>query len=54
MKLFIDAIKDKPSVIDEWDDDFWLLLIKRAIVHHNKSITFEFTNTKTITIDAEI
>lgn len=53
MELFIKAIEDKPDVIDAWDDNLWILLIKKAIVHHDKSITFVFNNLSEITIAAE-
>ena len=43
----------KPDVIDAWDDNLWILLIKKAIVHHDKSITFVFNNLSGITIAAE-
>lgn len=53
MELFIASIEDKPDAIDTWDDNLWLLLIEQAVVHHDKSITFKFTNIKEITIVAE-
>ena len=34
-------------------DNLWILLIKKAIVHHDKSITFVFNNLSEITIAAE-
>lgn len=53
MELFIESIKDKPDVIDSWNSDLWILLVDKAIVHHDKSITFVFKNMKEITIAAE-
>ena len=53
MELFIESIKDKPDVIDSWNSDLWSLLVDKAIVHHDKSITFLFKNMKEITIAAK-
>lgn len=53
MDLFIESIKDKPDVIDSWNSDLWILLVDKAIVHHDKSITFVFKNMKEITIAAK-
>ena len=53
IELFIESIKDKPDVIDSWNSDLWILLVDKAIVHHNKSITFVFKNMKEVTIAAE-
>lgn len=53
MELFIESIKDKPDVIDCWNSDLWILLVDKAIVHHDKSITFVFKNMKEITIAAK-
>lgn len=53
MELFIESIKDKPDVIDSWNSDLWILLVDKAIVHHDKSITFVFKNMKKITIAAK-
>lgn len=53
MELFIESIKDKPDVIDSWNSDLWILLVDKAIVHHDKSITFVFKNMKEITIAAK-
>lgn len=53
MELFIKTIENKPNVIDAWDDNLWILLIKKAIVYHDKSITFVFNNLSEITIAAE-
>ncbi len=53
MKVFIINIEDKPNIIEEWDDKLWTLLVEKAIVHHDKSITFEFINKRKVTIEAE-
>lgn len=53
MKVFISTIEDKPEILDEWNEQLWFLLVEKAVVHRDKSITFVFKNQKEITIEAE-
>lgn len=52
LKVFIKALEDKPLVLDEWDNSCWTLFVEKAVVHRDKSITFEFCNGTKIKIEA--
>jgi len=43
--------KGKPLVLDEWDSSCWALFVDEAIVHKDKSITFNFNNGTNIKIE---
>lgn len=44
MEVFIENLKKQPLVVDEWDKTLWALMIEKAIVHQDESITFVFYN----------
>lgn len=50
--LFIKSLAEKPLVLNEWDNSCWALFVDKAIVHKDKSITFNFNNGSNIKIDA--
>ena len=52
MSLFIRALKKQPDILEEWDDTIWTMMVEKAIVHQDRSITFVFYNRKEITIGA--
>jgi len=52
MGLYIRTLKKSPQVLQEWDNTIWTVLVEKAIVHKNKSITFYFYNGNKITVRA--
>ena len=36
----------KESVLDEWNEELWMIMVEKATVHRDKSITFKFYNGK--------
>ena len=54
MKLqsFLESLKQKESVLDEWNEELWMIMVEKATVHRDKSITFKFYNGKETTIAA--
>lgn len=44
MALYIRTLKKQPTVLSEWNDTLWTVMIEKAIVHRNGEITFEFYN----------
>ena len=52
MSLFIRTLKKQPDILEEWDDTIWTMMVEKAIVHRERSITFVFYNGKQITVGA--
>ena len=52
MWLFIRTLKKQPDILEEWDDTIWTMMVEKAIVHRDGSITFVFYNGKEITVGA--
>lgn len=44
LKAFISNLKRVDDKLSEWNEPVWMLLVKSAVVHKNKSITFKFNN----------
>jgi len=44
MKTFVANLSRSEDKIAEWNESIWMLLVKSAIVHRDKSITFKFNN----------
>lgn len=44
MALFIRTLKKQPKFLDAWDDTIWTVMVEKAIVHKEGSITFVFCN----------
>lgn len=42
IKAYVEKLKSSESVIAEWDDMLWMLLIEKATVNHDGKITFLF------------
>ncbi len=36
--------ENKPTVLSEWNDTLWTVMVEKAIVHKNGEITFVFYN----------
>ena len=44
LKAFISHLKRVDDKLSEWNEPLWMLLVKSAVVHKNKSITFKLNN----------
>ena len=44
LRLFIEALKKQPLVLDEWDERLWIALLNKATVFHDGRMVFEFKN----------
>ncbi len=44
MGLYIRTLRKSPQVLTEWNDTLWTVLVEKAIVHRDKTITFVFYN----------
>ena len=42
--LYIRTLKKQPTVLSEWNDTLWTVMVEKAIVHRNSEITFAFYN----------
>ena len=51
MAHFIRTLKRQPEQIDSWNDTIWMLMVEKAVVHRDSSITFVFYNGKEIKVD---
>ncbi|HZK84158.1 MAG TPA: recombinase zinc beta ribbon domain-containing protein [Desulfosporosinus sp.] len=43
-RLFIEAIKKQPLVLEEWNERLWVGLLEKATVFHDGRIIFQFKN----------
>ena len=48
MKTFVANLSRSEDKITAWNESIWMLLVKSAIVHRDKSITFKLNNGKEI------
>lgn len=48
MKSFLSNIKHIDDNLSDWNENVWMLLVKSAVVHRDKSITFKLNNGKEI------
>ena len=51
MALYIRTLKKQPTVLTEWNDTIWIVMVEKAIVHRDKSITFVFYNGSKVKIE---
>lgn len=42
--LYIRTLKKQPTVLSEWNDTVWTVMVEKVIVHRNGEITFVFYN----------
>ena len=50
MGLFIRTLKKQPEVMDTWDDTIWTVMVEKAVVHKDGTITYVFYNGARITV----
>lgn len=52
LSLHIRTPKKSRQVLTKWDDTVWTVMVEKAIVHRDKSITFVFYNGNKIRVEA--
>ncbi len=50
LQAFLKSLIEAKEALDEWDDEVWMIMVEKAVVHRNKSVTFTFYNGKEITV----
>ena len=50
LQAFVDDLANRPTVLEEWDENVWSYLIDRATVNNDESITFLFRNGNEINV----
>ena len=40
--LYIKTLKKNPTLLKEWNNTIWMMMVEKAIIHKNKNITFDF------------
>ena len=53
LRIFISSIKEKPLVLETWDEGLWITLLETATVHADNRITFRFKDGTDIEVGAE-
>lgn len=48
MRAYLEAMKQADDCIEEWSEEAWILMVERATVNKDKTITFKFVNSKEI------
>lgn len=48
MRAYLEAMKQADDYIEEWSEEAWILMVERATVNRDKTITFKFVNSKDI------
>ena len=48
--LFIRSLKRQPNQMDSWNNTIWTVMVEKAIVHKDGSITFMFYNGRSVTV----
>ena len=44
LRVFIASTEKQPLVLEHWDEELWITLLKTATVNREGSITFKFKN----------
>jgi hypothetical protein len=44
LRLFIEALKQQPLVLEEWNERLWIGLLEKATVFHDGRMLFQFKN----------
>ena len=50
LQIFIKELEEAESILTNWSDEIWMLMVEKAVVHKDKSITFKFYNGKEIRV----
>ena len=51
IQLFIDLLGNSPLALSEWDDELWIAMVDKSIIHTDGSITFKFRSGTEIRIE---
>lgn len=51
IELFIDLIENSPLALSEWDDEWWIAMDEKGIIHTDGSITFKFRSGTQVRIE---
>ena len=49
LEAIVTKMKELDTVLLEWSDEIWLMLIEEAVAHENGTLTFKFKNGYNIT-----
>ena len=52
IQMHINLLKNSKRVLTEWDSTVWTVMVEKAVVHRNGSLTFHFYNGQNITVGA--
>ncbi|HHX68918.1 MAG TPA: hypothetical protein GX708_12805, partial [Gallicola sp.] len=50
MKAYLEEIKKADNYLPEWSNDVWMIMVEKATVNRDKTITFRFTSGTEVTI----
>lgn len=50
MQAYLEAMKQVDDYLEEWSVETWIFMVETATVDRNKTITFQFTSGKQITL----
>ena len=51
--LFVRQLKKQPSILTEWNDTIWTVMVEKGIVYPNGHIKFVFYNGTEMEVEAE-
>lgn len=51
VELFIDLIENSPLALSEWNDELWIAMVEKGIIHTDGSITFKFRSGTEVRIE---
>ena len=49
--LYIKTLKKNPTLLEEWDDTIWMVMVEKAVIHKDKRIIFKFYNGAEIMVE---
>ena len=50
MQAYLEAMKQADDYLEEWSVETWIFMVETATVDRNKTITFQVTSGKQITL----
>lgn len=50
MKAYLAEMRKADNFLPEWSDDVWMMMVEKGVVNRDRTITFQFTNGKEITL----
>ena len=51
LRLFFETLKNKPQLIDTWDENLWITLVEKIEVSHDKMCTVFFKNGQSVNVN---